>query len=82
MVFDYIYRTDADSNEYVLVVAFESKEAYEANAANPAQHAQYLRYRELMESDPTWSDGEIVYAYPGEEMSCHYRQGTSTEESC
>jgi quinol monooxygenase YgiN len=62
--FDFLYRTDADPREYVLVVAFTDKQTYEANAATPEQHAQYLKYRALMESDPVWHDGEIVFAFP------------------
>ena len=62
--FSHVYRLDAGSNEYFLVVAFESKAAYQANANNPEQHQRYLKYRELMESDPEWHDGEIVSSYP------------------
>ena len=62
--FSHIFRMDAGSNEYYLVVAFQSREAYLANAGRPEQHARYLQYRELMESDPEWHDGEIVNSYP------------------
>ena len=60
LVFDHLYRMDADTNEYYLVVGFESREAYRANAASPEQHARYERYRSLLEADPEWHDGEIV----------------------
>lgn len=63
VVFDYAYRLDAGNNVYVLVTGFESKQAYEANSNSPEQHAQYLQYRELLEADPEWHDGEIVYSY-------------------
>ena len=56
----YIYRMDADPNEYYLVVVFESKEAYQANAASPEQDARYRRFRSLLVADPEWHDGEIV----------------------
>jgi heme-degrading monooxygenase HmoA len=62
--FSHVYRLDSGSNEYYLVVAFESREAYKANADNPEQHQRYLKYRELMEADPEWHDGEIVSSYP------------------
>jgi quinol monooxygenase YgiN len=59
---EYIYRLDSDPNEYYLVVIFESKEAYQANAASSAQDARYRKFRALLEADPKWHDGEIVYA--------------------
>jgi quinol monooxygenase YgiN len=64
LVFDYAYRMDANRNEYFLAVAFESREAFLANAARPEQHAQYLAMRALLEADPEWHDGEVVFAYP------------------
>jgi quinol monooxygenase YgiN len=63
-VFHHVYRTDADPNEYYLVVAFESKEAYGANAESPAQHARYEQYQALLDAEPEWHDGEIVDSYP------------------
>jgi heme-degrading monooxygenase HmoA len=63
LVREYVYRTDADPNEYFLAVLFESRETYEANATTPEQHARYLQYRELLEADPEWHDGEVVYTY-------------------
>ncbi len=64
--FQYVYRLDADPQSAVLVVGFESKEAYHANAASPEQAARYAQYRALLEADPEWHDGEIVYAGTGE----------------
>ena len=58
----YVYRMDADPNEYYLVVIFESKEAYFANADSPEQDARYRAFRALLEQDPEWHDGEIVYS--------------------
>jgi len=62
-LFEYVYRLDSGGNEYLVVAGFESREAYRANAEDPKQHARYLQYRALLEADPEWSDGEIVYAY-------------------
>jgi heme-degrading monooxygenase HmoA len=62
-VAQYVYRSDADSNEYWLAVVFESKEAYLANAASSTQDASYRRLRELLTIDPEWRDGEIVTAF-------------------
>ncbi len=64
-VFQHIYRLDADPNTFILVVAFESKEAYLANATSPEQAARYEQYRAQLTADPEWSDGEIVQSYPG-----------------
>ena len=64
LVFEHVYRLDADPDAYILVVAFESKDAYAANAGSPEQHERYLRFRELLGADPEWHDGEIVFSYP------------------
>lgn len=65
-VFQHVYRMDADPNEYYLVVAFESREAYQANATSPKQHERYQQYSELMDSEPEWHDGEIMFSSPPE----------------
>jgi quinol monooxygenase YgiN len=64
LVFDYVYRSDANPNEVWLVVGFESKAAYDANAQSPDQHARYEQYRALLTADPEWHDGEIVFSIP------------------
>jgi heme-degrading monooxygenase HmoA len=64
VVFEHVYRTDAKTRTYVMVVGFASREAYQANAASSAQHARYLAFRELLAEDPQWHDGDIVYSYP------------------
>lgn len=56
-----LYRTDRDQNEFYLVVAFEDKQSYHANAADPKQDERYRSMRALLEADPEWSDGEIVW---------------------
>ena len=58
----YVYRMDNDSNEYYLVVIFEDRETYTANADSPEQDARYQDFRALLESDPEWHDGVLVYA--------------------
>lgn len=57
----YVYRRDADPNEYYLATVWESKAAYTANANSPEQHARYQGYRALLAAEPEWHDGEIVY---------------------
>jgi len=64
IVRSYVYRTDADPEEFFLAVLFESREAYLANAQNPEQDARYQQLRALLATDPEWHDGEVVYAYP------------------
>jgi antibiotic biosynthesis monooxygenase (ABM) superfamily enzyme len=61
-LFQHVYRLDSGNNEYILVVAFDSRESYVANANSPEQHQRYLEYRELLEADPEWQDGEIIYS--------------------
>jgi heme-degrading monooxygenase HmoA len=61
-VASYAYRMDADPNDYYLAVVFESREAYVANADSPEQDARYCQSLPLLEREPEWHDGEIVYA--------------------
>jgi hypothetical protein len=56
----YVYRMDADSNDYYIAVIFESKESYVANANSQEQNARYQALLELLISEPAWHDGEIV----------------------
>jgi heme-degrading monooxygenase HmoA len=63
-VFQHVYRMDADPQEFYLVVAFESEEAYRTNAASPEQHARYERYAALMDGAPEWHDGALVFSTP------------------
>jgi heme-degrading monooxygenase HmoA len=58
----YAYQMDRNSREFFIVAVFESKAAYVANANSPEQHARYMQLMEVLESEPEWNDGEIVYA--------------------
>lgn len=58
----YVYRMDADKNDYYMSVVFESKEAYLKNAESPEQDARYHQLVVLLESAPEWHDGEIISA--------------------
>jgi hypothetical protein len=62
IAFQHVYRMDDDPQELYLVVGFESKAAYRANAESAEQHARYETYRALLEADPDWHDGEIVFS--------------------
>jgi heme-degrading monooxygenase HmoA len=61
LIGQYVYRMNVDPNEYYLVVIFEDKESYVANADSPEQDARYREFRSLLEEDPEWHDGEIVF---------------------
>jgi quinol monooxygenase YgiN len=65
LIFEYTYRTDADPNTLMIVVGFESKDAYWANAKSPEQHKRYEQYRALLAKDPEWHDGEIISSMTG-----------------
>jgi heme-degrading monooxygenase HmoA len=58
-----VYKLDKGGNEYILAVVFEDKDSYVANANDPEQHKRYMEYRELLDADPEWNDGEIVYEH-------------------
>ncbi len=58
----YLYKMDADPNEYYMVGIFEDKDQYMLNADSPEQDARYQKFRDLLEDDPEWNDGEIVHS--------------------
>ena len=62
--FLYVYKLDGSKNEYLMVVAFESQEAYRKNAESPEQHERYQRVMEHLDSPPEWSDGQIIFSHP------------------
>lgn len=57
-----VYRMDDDPNEIYLAVVFDSRETYHANAQSPEQDARYREMLALLEGEPEWHDGEIVYS--------------------
>jgi len=46
----------------MLVVGFDGKDTYHTNAQSPEQHEAYEAYRALLEADPEWHDGEIIFS--------------------
>lgn len=56
----YVYRTDANPNEYYMAVIFDSKDAYWANANSPEQDARYREMMTSLDAEPEWHDGEII----------------------
>jgi hypothetical protein len=60
----YVYRLDGDPQDLMLAVMFADRDTYVRNAEDPAQDAQFQELRLLLESDPEWNDGEIVWSWP------------------
>ena len=58
----YVYQMDADSREFYMAVVFESRESYVANANSPEQHQRFLQLMAVLESEPEWHDGNVVFA--------------------
>ena len=56
----YLMKPDADTGELIGVAVFEDKEAYLANGNDPEQDAWFRKLRALLQSDPSWEDGEYV----------------------
>ena len=50
------------ANGGVAVFAIPKLGTYRANADSPEQDARYQKLRALLEDDPEWNDGEIVYS--------------------
>lgn len=57
-----VYRSAKDPREIWVAGAFESREAYVANAASPEQNARFERIRALIDGEPEWHDGDVLYA--------------------
>ena len=58
----YCYRADESAQDYYIAVVFTSKEAYFAHAKHPEVAAIDEHLMTLLESEPEWHDGEVVYA--------------------
>jgi quinol monooxygenase YgiN len=56
----YVYRMDADPNEYYIAVLFQDKASYVANAESPEQAQRFAALMQLLEAEPEWHDGEVV----------------------
>lgn len=62
MIAEYTFRMDNNPNEYFECVVFESEATYRALAESPEQDKRYRKLRALLETDPEWHDGEIVFS--------------------
>ena len=58
----YVYQMDVDSRDHYMVVMFDSKESYDDNAKSPDQHERFLQLMTVLESEPEWHDGTVIYA--------------------
>ncbi len=61
-VAQHLYRMDANPNEFYLAVVFSDKAAYERNASSPEQHQRFTQMMALLESEPEWHDGEVIFS--------------------
>lgn len=59
----YMYQSDREPNELLMVVIFTDREAYHNNANSPGQNAQYEKMAKYFAAPPEWNDGEIVWSY-------------------
>lgn len=59
---EYIFHSERNPEEYLLVVLFEDKASYRANAESPDQDRFYRELRSHLQADPIWEDGEVIHA--------------------
>jgi quinol monooxygenase YgiN len=55
-----VLRTDADSDEYYVMMVAESEKAYRANSERPDMHEAYLERLQWLQSEPEWHDGKVL----------------------
>ena len=56
----YLMKPDADTGELIGIAVFEDKETYLTNGHDPEQDTWFRKLRALLQSDPTWEDGEYL----------------------
>lgn len=56
----YLLQTDADKSVVKMMAVFENEDKFRANAERPEQDAWYQELRVLLNSDPTWEDGQVT----------------------
>jgi quinol monooxygenase YgiN len=64
-----VYQSTDDPNVFWLCVVFRDRASYIANAESPGQDELYQRMRAILDADPEWHDGEVVYATSGMEAT-------------
>jgi len=58
----YVYQMDADSRDYYIGAVFDSKESYVTNAESPDQHQRFMQMMTVLDSEPEWHDGSVIYS--------------------
>ncbi len=64
-VASYVLRPDDHPDELILLAIFRNRDSYRANASDPEQDRWYRQMREHLETDPEWTDGELVSTSTG-----------------
>jgi quinol monooxygenase YgiN len=59
----YMYQSDRDPNEIIMVVLFSDRDAYRRNAASPDQNAQFEQMAQHFAAPPQWNDGEVIWEF-------------------
>ena len=59
-VADYLLVPNTGTGDMLILSVFASEEAYRANADATEQDHWYREFRAALETDPEWSDGEIL----------------------
>lgn len=62
MVSGYLVRPSASARHLIGVTVFDSEANFRKTAADPAQDRWYRGLREMLESDPEWTDGDVLVA--------------------
>jgi antibiotic biosynthesis monooxygenase (ABM) superfamily enzyme len=57
-----VFRLDSGGDEYLMAVVFQDKGSYMKNADSPDQDKRYQEMRALLQADPQWMDGEVIYS--------------------
>ena len=58
----YVFKPRKQTGDLLGVVVFDSEEHYDRNANDPEQDRWYRQLRALLESDPEWTDGDVLVA--------------------
>ncbi len=56
------FQMDKDPTEVYMAVLFDLRESYFLNADDPKQEARYKEFVKLLEGEPEWHDGEVVFS--------------------
>ncbi len=59
---EYVIHSTNNPGEYLGIVVFDSEDNYKRNASNPKQDQWYRELRDLLDADPVWNDGEVIFS--------------------